>query len=340
MTSPRRSVLTPGARRRPHWRRIAAATLLAATVLGAGAFAIVWAVGGSDGDGGARSESMLSPPRIASKPPAGGGTSSLAVKLSQPDLMRVSFHDRPKAGLMFAFRSGRVLWRYRPTRRLPIASLTKLMTALLVVERDRARARVRISRQAVTTQGSAVGVLPRGKRVPLEALLNGLLLVSGNDAAVALAQYTSGGVRPFVRDMNRRASELGLSCTRFSSPHGLADRGNHSCVADLATLARVDMEHARLRRIFGRSRAIVRFPIKGGRLFLYNNNPLIRSGYRGVTGMKTGYTDRAGRSIVATARRGRVELGVILLHSSDPSGQAQRLLDRGFSLCHRGRARC
>src|SRR5204862_100341 len=81
-----------------------------------------------------------------------------------------------------------------------------------------------------------------------------------------------------------------------------------SCAADLGTLARADLHLRRLKRIVRRDRAIVKFPIKGGRLFLYNNNPLIRGGYRGVTGLKTGYTDRAGHSIVATAKRGRVEL--------------------------------
>jgi D-alanyl-D-alanine carboxypeptidase len=177
-----------------------------------------------------------------------------------------------------------------------------------------------------------VGVLPKGKKVQLEALLNGLLLVSGNDAAVALARHSSGGVRRFVRLMNRRAERLGLSCTHFSTPHGLQDRDNQSCAADLATLARADLSHRRIRRIARRERAILKFPIKGGRLFLYNHNPLVRSGYRGVTGLKTGYTDGAGRSIVATARRGRRELGVVLLHSYSPGDQAQRLLNRGFKM--------
>jgi D-alanyl-D-alanine carboxypeptidase len=135
--------------------------------------------------------------------------------------------------------------------------------------------------------------------------------------------------------MNRRASELGLSCTRFSTPHGLNDRGNRSCAADLAALARADLHHRRIRRIVRRDHAVLKFPIKGGHLFLYNNNPLVRSGYRGVTGLKTGYTDRAGRSIVATAKRGRVELGVVLLHSYNPGEQARKLLDRGFKLLRR-----
>jgi D-alanyl-D-alanine carboxypeptidase len=260
----------------------------------------------------------------------GGGESRFAVDMRRPDVVELRFKRRPRAGLLFDVRSGRVLWRLNPTRRLPIASLTKMMTALLVVERNDAHDRVRISRQAVKTAGSGIGVLPKGKRVQLEALLNGLLLVSGNDAAVALATHTAKGLDGFVRLMNRRADQLGLSCTRFSSPHGLQDGGNRSCVADLAVLARADLSKRRIRRIARRHRAIVKFPIKGGRLFLYNNNPLVRAGYPGVTGLKTGYTDRAGRSIVATARRGRLELGVALLHSYSPGDQATRLLNRGF----------
>jgi D-alanyl-D-alanine carboxypeptidase len=253
-----------------------------------------------------------------------------AVHLSRPDAVHLRFVRKPRAGLLFDVKSGRVLWRLKPERRLPIASLTKMMTALVVVERQDPHERVEITKEAVTTGGSGVGVLPKGKKVQLEALLNGLLLVSGNDAAVALARHAGGSVRRFVRLMNRRAATLGLSCTRFSTPHGLRDEGNHSCATDLATLARADLSKRRIRRIAARRRAVLKFPIKGGKLFLYNNNPLMRSGYTGVTGLKTGYTDRAGRSIVATAKRGHRELGVVLLHSYNPSEQAARLLNRGF----------
>jgi D-alanyl-D-alanine carboxypeptidase len=276
------------------------------------------------------------PPRLldeARTPPAAASrqrASRFRVDLSRPDVVRKQFVRKPWAGLLFDVRTGRVLWRRNADRRLPIASLTKMMTALLIVEREDPHERVRITRRATRTPGSAIGVLPRGKKVQLEALLNGLLLVSGNDAAVALAQHSAGSVPAFVRLMNERAAELGLDCTRFSTPHGLKDARNHSCAADLAALARADLHLRRIRRIARRKRAILRFPIEGGRLFLYNNNPLIRQRYGGVTGLKTGYTRRAGRSIVTTAKRGDVELGVVLLRSYDPATQARNLLDRGF----------
>ncbi len=108
------------------------------------------------------------------------------------------------------------------------------------------------------------------------------------------------------------------------------DRGNHSCAVDLAAMGRAVLRQPLLARIVRKRQAVLPFPIKGGRLYLYNHNPLLRQGYRGTTGLKTGYTDAAGRCLVATVRRGQVRLGVVLLHSPDPGKQAMQLLDRGF----------
>jgi serine-type D-Ala-D-Ala carboxypeptidase (penicillin-binding protein 5/6) len=263
---------------------------------------------------------------------AGTAPSPLAVRLDDPhDVMRVDFKRPPRAGLLFDVNTGRVLWRRHATRVLPIASLTKMMTALLVVERVPRRGRVRITAETLRYTGSGVGVLPRGRLIGVEKMLHGLLLVSGNDAAIALAQRAAGGsVRRFVRLMNRRARAMGLKCTRFSTPSGIEDAGNHSCAGDLAAMARAVLRTPRLARIVKRRRAVLPFPIKGGRLHLYNTNPLLRSRFRGVTGVKTGYTVAAGRCLVATARRGTRRLGVVLLHSHDPGHQAARLLERGF----------
>jgi D-alanyl-D-alanine carboxypeptidase (penicillin-binding protein 5/6) len=175
-------------------------------------------------------------------------------------------------------------------------------------------------------------VLPKGKRVKLETMLNGLMLPSGNDAAIALAQRMSGTVARFVVRMNDQARQLGLECTRFSSPDGFQDAGNHSCAVDLAALARAVLNQPRLARIVKRRRAVLPFPINGGRLYLFNNNPLLRNGYPGAIGIKTGYTDAAGRCLVAAAQRNGRRLGVVLLHSPDPGKQARQLLDRGFAL--------
>jgi D-alanyl-D-alanine carboxypeptidase (penicillin-binding protein 5/6) len=244
-----------------------------------------------------------------------------------PAPVQVHFKDPPRAGLLFDVRTGRVLWELHPGRELPIASLTKMMTALVIAQRHRLSEKVLIRPRVMRYGGSGVGVLPEGKRVKLGALLDGLLLVSGNDAALALAQDDARGLKAFVRRMNQRAWQLGLTCSHFSTPSGIQDRHNHSCPLDLATLARMDLANPVVGRIVGMRRARMKFPIKGGILDLFNINPFIDD--PGVTGVKTGLTNAAGRCYVITAHvKGRY-LGVVLLHTPDPFAQVPRLLRAG-----------
>ena len=307
----------------------------------AGVLIALVALAGCGGGGAAtqashagRTQVVAGPLQVSNGPAqaADPGARPLPLALSgASDRVRVTFKHAPRSGLLFDLDTGAVLWRRQPDRVLPIASLTKMMTALLVVGRAPPDAKVRVTKEALAYKGSAVGVLPKGKRVKLETMLNGLLLPSGNDAAIALAQRMSGTVAKFVDRMNERAGDLGLSCTRFSSPDGFEDAGNHSCAIDLAEMARAVLDRPRLARIVRRRRAVLPFPIKGGRLYLFNNNPLLRTGYPGTVGIKTGYTDAAGRCLVAAARRNGRRLGVVLLHSPDPGKQATQLLNRGFA---------
>jgi D-alanyl-D-alanine carboxypeptidase len=260
----------------------------------------------------------------------GPGPSPLAVKLDAPDVVRVPFHRPPRAGLLFDLDTGKVLWRRNPSRILPIASLTKMMTALIVAAQTTPGELVRISKEARNAPGSRVGMLPKRKPVRVESLLYGLLLPSGNDAAHALADKVAGGSRSFVLAMNAQAQKMSLGCTHYTSPDGYIDAGNHSCAIDLAALARAVLDQPRLARIVASRTAVLRFPTKGGKLYLFNNNPLLRLRYPGTIGVKTGYTDAAGRCLVAAVRRRGHRLGVVLLHSYDPGLQARKLLDRGF----------
>jgi D-alanyl-D-alanine carboxypeptidase len=246
------------------------------------------------------------------------------------DPVRVDFRNPPRAGLLFNLSTGQVLWQHNAYERVPIASLTKMMTALLTVQSAPPNAPVLVTREAVDADGSKVGVLPLGRHVPLESMLYGLLLPSGNDAAVALAQHVAHTVNRFVVRMNEEAARLGLGCTRYSSPSGYYNAGNFSCAADLAVLAHVDSEQPRIASIVRTYSAVLPFPIPGGKLYLYNNNPLLIYKYPGVTGMKTGQTEEAGRCLVATAERHGVRLGAIVLNSEDPGTQARELLDLGF----------
>jgi serine-type D-Ala-D-Ala carboxypeptidase (penicillin-binding protein 5/6) len=283
----------------------------------------------------ARTSAVLTTAARPARSPSGLplGTPPLALTgIGDPrqDPVHVAFQAPPRAGLLFNLDTGQVLWQSNPYTRLRIASLTKMMTALLTVESSPPDAPVLVTEQAVESAGSKVGVLPLGRHVRLESMLYGLLLPSGNDAAVALAEHVSGSVNRFVTRMNSRAAQLGMGCTHYSSPSGYFDQYNFSCAADLALLAHVDLRQPRLASIVRTYTAELPFPIKVGHLYLYNNNPLLIYHYPGLTGLKTGYTLAAGKCLVATAERDGVRLGVVLLHSPDPGTQASYLLNRGF----------
>lgn len=314
--------------------------LLAALVAGGVVLAGGWLDGGDDGGDVSASASPAAPAQVDTHaarrlaPPPENAPQPHAWARTPADgasAVHIDFRKPPRSGLLVDAQTGEVLWSEHPERVLPIASVTKIMTALLVEERVRPREPVRITREAVEATGSKVVLLPRNRRARAETLLYGLMLPSGNDAAIALAQHVSGSVPRFVRLMNRRARELGLTCTRFASPSGIVDEGNHSCAPDLALLGRLLLERPRLARVVRTPMAVLPLPIRGGRVWLNNHNPLLAAHYPGADGVKTGYTDAAGRCFVASASRAGRRLIAVLLDSPDPGRQARRLLDAGFA---------
>ena len=297
-----------------------------AGLLAAGVFS---SAGGGAEPRPARSVARLSPPlpaeelqREVGPLPEPAGASH--VDLSQPSLMPALRLKRgPRAGLAFDLADGSVLWRRNVTAVRPIASLTKIMTALLAVERFDPHDRVRVPRLADRVGGSRMSGLKPGRHVAADVLLKGLLISSSNNAAVALAVAGAGSERAWVALMNRRAKLLGLTCTHYVDPHGL-DRRNRSCATDLAALAMRAMNEPRIVAIARKSYARV-WPGSGRTFTLYTTNHLLRDHYPGAIGLKTGYTRPAGFCLVAIVQRGSRRIGIILLGSRDSFRDARRV---------------
>lgn len=240
-----------------------------------------------------------------------------------------------RSALLLDLSAGQVLFERASRDPVAIASLTKVMTALLVLERDgdRLDRLVRVDGAAVFGRrdygaSSTLG-LRAGERVSVGGLLGGLLLGSANDAAEALAIDAAGGVRAFVDRMNTRARELGMRRTSFASPHGLDDRGR-STAEDLALLVRAAWRQRTFVRLASR-RTLTIESVGGGTRRIQNRNALLWL-YRGATGVKTGFTTGAGSCLIATARRGARELVAIVLGGRDEVfSDAAALLDHGFA---------
>jgi D-alanyl-D-alanine carboxypeptidase len=326
-------VLTAGVRRRRRGNglvRIALVLVLAAV----GVFAALSLRNANDGPERAAAragvERLTTP--VIERPPAQAVVGPLPdppgaarVDLAKPSLLPyLKLFPPPAAGLAFDLADGRVLWRDGATRVRPIASLTKLMTGLLAVERFGDRNRVRIPKAAEQVSVTHMGGLKAGVRVRAGVLLQGLMIASGNDAAVALAVGGAGSERAWVHRMNGRAKLLGLKCTHFADASGLDPR-NRSCPADLGALAERAMAEPRLRRIARKSKARV-WPGKGNKVTLITTNHLLREHYPGAVGLKTGYTLAAGHCLVAIIQRGSRRIGIILLGSkTDAFKDARRI---------------
>ena len=224
--------------------------------------------------------------------------------------------------------NGRVLWALRPHSRRPIASTTKIMTGLLALKHLPLHGVVTVDPAATRVPLVKEGLRPR-ERVRTWKLLYSLLLYSGNDDASALAIAVGGSRHGFLRMMNAEAQRLGLRDTHFNSPSGALDERNFSSAWDLAALARYAMRDARFRRIV-RTR-VKRVPWSAPTFEKeYVNNNLLLGTYRGANGVKTGWTTKAGHCLVASAKRGRLELIAVVLRSGDRYGDARRLLNLGF----------
>jgi D-alanyl-D-alanine carboxypeptidase (penicillin-binding protein 5/6) len=228
--------------------------------------------------------------------------------------------------------SGHVLWAKREHMRRPIASTTKIMTALVAMEQLRPHDIVVVPRAATRVQPTKEW-LRAGERVPAWKLYYGLLLASGNDTAVALAVAAGGTRERFLRLMNEKARALGLRHTHYRSASGLIDEGNYSTVFDLAMLTRYALRNPRFRSIVATKEKRVWWR-KPTRAKIYENHNKLLWRYAGADGVKTGWTRASGPCLVASATRHGIRLISVVLDSPDHYGDTIHLLDYGFR--HRG----
>ena len=219
--------------------------------------------------------------------------------------------------------SGRVLYERNADRKMLIASTTKILTALVAIEEGDLHDSVKVSREAAYTEGSAM-YLTEGETLTLETLLYGVLLCSGNDAAVAVAQHVGGSVKGFVALMNEKAQELGMEHSSFANPNGLDDEQHYSTARDMAKLARAALENETLMRI-----ASTRSVTIGGRT-MTNHNKLLHY-VDGCLGLKTGYTKAAGRTLVSCVERNGQRLVAVTLQDGNDWADHAALYDYGFS---------
>ncbi|HOV69840.1 MAG TPA: D-alanyl-D-alanine carboxypeptidase family protein [Clostridia bacterium] len=224
--------------------------------------------------------------------------------------------------------SNRVLYSKNPHKRLPMASTTKIMTAIIAIENSNPEETVTVGANAVGVEGSSI-YLQAGEKLKLGDLLYGLMLASGNDAAVAIAEHVGGSVERFVEMMNKKAQELGLKNTHFTNPSGLHNPNHYTSAYDLAKLACYGMKNEMFREIT--STKVKRIPWQGRDYprFLRNKNRILNE-YAGGNGIKTGFTKAAGRCLVASAQRNGMQLVCAVINAPDMFADCMAMMDWGF----------
>lgn len=258
-------------------------------------------------------------------PSAGGvaaGLPNAAAQGSSPSITAV-------AAVLMSVGSGRILWERNGWARRAPASTTKIMTALVVSERAGLDEQVTISAKAAATPESSIW-LTEGETLSVRELLHGLLLTSGNDAAVALAEHVAGSVDDFVLLMNREARAIGALDTQFRNPHGLDEPGHYTTARDLALIAGHALQDPTVARVVATKATTIPWAGQDVDRALRNKNRLLWE-YEGADGVKTGWTDDAGKCLVASASRHGLHLVAVVMGSQDIWGDSAALLDYGFS---------
>lgn len=235
-----------------------------------------------------------------------------------------------KSAVLAEGESGDIVWSKNENERLPMASTTKIMSALVAIERcSDLQKEVKIDSAACGIEGSSI-YLKEGERLTLEQLLYALLLESANDSACAIAIEIAGSVEKFAELMNETAEKIGMNDSHFTNPHGLDHEEHYTTAADMAKLAVYALKNEDFARIVSTYKTTI--PMNGdeGTRLLLNHNKLLKY-YEGAVGVKTGFTKRSGRCLVSAAERDGVTMVAVTLSAPDDWNDHCEMLDYGFT---------
>lgn len=234
-----------------------------------------------------------------------------------------------ESAILINGKTGEVLYSKNEHEKKPIASTTKIMTALLTFEQEHLDSYFEVNKEAITVEGSSIG-LEEGDQVSLRVLGWGMLLRSGNDAANSAAFRIAGSQEKFSELMNLRAKEIGMENSNFITPSGLHDENHYSTAYDMALLTQEALKNQEFKDACSSTLKTLEYGNPPFERHLGNSNKLLKS-YRGAIGVKTGFTKKAGRCLVSAAERDGLQLICVTLNDPDDWQDHQELLDYGFS---------
>lgn len=217
----------------------------------------------------------------------------------------------------------KVLLENNADEKLPMASTTKIITAIIIVEDCNLDEVITVADEAVGTEGSSI-YLKRGEQIDVRDLLYGLMLRSGNDSAVALAIHHSGSIEKFAEEMNRRVKKMGAMDTVLTNPSGLPDDGHYTTARDLCKIACYAMRN-------GTFKEIVSAENYAGKFRSFSNKNKMLKNYEGANGVKTGFTVKAGRCLVSSAERNGMDVVTVVLNCYDMYARSSEILDKCFA---------
>lgn len=233
-----------------------------------------------------------------------------------------------RSAVLIETSGNRIIYQKNPHQRLPMASTTKIMTAICAIEAGNIDRTVTVDDSAVGVEGSSV-YLAKGERLTIRELLYGLMLHSGNDAAVAIACSVSGSVEKFAELMNETAAKIGAINTHFDNPNGLDSENHYTTAYDLAIITAYGLKNSDFLEVVSTYTATIPNGDKPYSRKLKNHNKLLKT-YDGCIGVKTGYTRRCGRCLVTAADRDNTRLVAVTLNDGNDWAEHTAMLDYGF----------